>query len=106
VSWMLISSADDAELAVQRMRAALIEQIATEATLRRVERRFGRPTDLCRALSYASAMLLAAPFRSTRSVINIIGNGPDNASQDAQGARNVALGLAMAFRHLSVHFRR
>jgi hypothetical protein len=91
--WMLISSADDAELAVQRIRAALIEQIATEVTLRRVERRFGRPTDLSHALSSASAMLRAAPFRSTRSVINIIGNGPDNVNEDAQAARNVALGF-------------
>jgi hypothetical protein len=30
---MRIGSADDAELAVQRIRAAIIEQIATEATV-------------------------------------------------------------------------
>jgi hypothetical protein len=91
--WMLVSSAGDAELAAQRVRAAFIEQIATEATLRRVERRFGRPTDLSHALSSATAMLLAAPFRSTRSVINIIGNGPDNINEGAQAERAVALDL-------------
>ncbi|MPR11514.1 DUF1194 domain-containing protein [Microvirga tunisiensis] len=91
--WMRIGSADDAELAVQRIRAAIIEQIATEATLRRAESRFGRPTDLSHALSSATAMLLAAPFRSRRSVINIIGNGPDNVNEDAQGARDAALAL-------------
>src|SRR4051794_21709643 len=80
--WMLIGSADDAKLAVYRIRVAIIEQIATEATLRRVEKRFGKPTDLSHALSSASAMLLGAPFRSTRSVINIIGNGPDNVNED------------------------
>ncbi|WP_262272113.1 DUF1194 domain-containing protein [Microvirga yunnanensis] len=61
--------------------------------LRRVERRFGRPTDLSHALSSASAMLLAAPFRSTHSVINIIGNGPDNVNEDPLAARDVAFGL-------------
>jgi len=91
--WMLIGSANDAELALQRIRAAFIEQIATEATLRRVEGRFGRPTDLSHALSSASSMLLTAPFRSTRSVINIIGNGPDNVNEDAQAARDAALSL-------------
>ena len=91
VPWMMIGSADDAHLAVQRIRAAFIEQITTEATLRRVERRFGRPTDLSHGLSSASAMLLTAPFRSKRSVINIIGNGPDNVSDDAQAARDAAL---------------
>jgi len=91
--WMLIGSADDAGLAAQRVKAALIEHIATETTLRRVERRYGRPTDLSHAVSSASAMLLAAPFRSTRSVINIIGNGPDNVNEDAHAARDVALGL-------------
>jgi len=90
---MRIGSADDAELAVQRIRAAIIEQIATEATLRRAESRFGRPTDLSHALSSATAMLLAAPFRSRRSVINIIGNGPDNVNEDSQGARDAALAL-------------
>jgi hypothetical protein len=90
---MRIGSADDAELAVQRIRAAIIEQIATEATLRRAESRFGRPTDLSHALSSATAMLLAAPFQSRRSVINIIGNGPDNVNEDAQGARDAALAL-------------
>jgi Ca-activated chloride channel homolog len=91
--WMLVSSAGDAELAVQRIRAAFIEQIAAEATLRRVERRFGRPTDLSHGLSSASVMLLAAPFRSKRSVINIIGNGPDNVNEDAPAARDAALAL-------------
>jgi hypothetical protein len=93
VPWMLIGSAGDAELAAQRLRTALTEQIATEATRRRVERRFGRPTDLSHALSSASAMLLTAPFRSKSSVINIVGNGPDNVNEDVQAARKVALGL-------------
>lgn len=89
--WMLIGSAEDVERAVQRIRAAFIEQIASEATLRRMEGRFGRPTDLSHALSSASALLLAAPFRSARSVINIIGNGPDNVNEDAQAARDTAI---------------
>jgi len=38
-------------------------------------------------------MLLAAPSQSTRSVINIIGNGPDNVNEDAQAARDIALSL-------------
>jgi len=91
--WMLIGSADDARIAVQRIRAAFFEQIANETTLRRVEKRFGRPTDLSRALSSASDMLKAAPFRSTRSVINIVGNGPDNVGADAQGVRDATLAL-------------
>ena len=78
---------------MQRIRAAFSEQITTETNLRRVEKRFGRPTDLSRALSSASDMLKTAPFRSTRSVINIIGNGPDNVGADAQGARNATLAL-------------
>lgn len=89
--WMLIGSAGDAELAVQRIRASFIEQIASEAILRRVERRFGRSTDLSHALSTASAMLLAVPFQSTRSVINIVGNGPDNVNEEPQATRDAAL---------------
>ena len=64
--WMLIGSADDAAQAVQRIRDALGEQITAEANLRRVEKRFGRPTDISQALSAASGMLQKAPFRSAR----------------------------------------
>jgi len=91
--WMVIGSAGDAKLAAARIRGAIVQQIAVEATLRRVEKRFGRPTDVSHALSAASGMLLAAPYRTTRSVINIIGNGTDNVNEDAQPARNAALAL-------------
>ena len=91
--WMLIGSADDARLAVDRIRAAIMEQVVTEAALRRAEGRFGRPTDLSHALSSASAMLLRAPFAPARSVINIVGNGTDNVNEGPRPARDVALGL-------------
>jgi Ca-activated chloride channel homolog len=91
--WMLIGSGDDAKLAAYRIRVAVIEQIAVEATLRRTEKRFGKPTDLSHALSSASGLLLAAPFSTARSIINIVGNGPDNVDADARPARDVALGL-------------
>jgi hypothetical protein len=91
--WMVIGSASDAKLAAGRIRGAIVQQIAVEATLRRVENRFGKPTDLSHALSAASGMLLTAPYRTTRSVINIIGNGTDNVDEDAQPARNAALAL-------------
>lgn len=93
--WMLIASAADADLAAQRIRAAVLEQIAAEANLRHLEQRFGRPTDLSHALSAASAMLVTAPFRSTRSVMNIVGNGPDNVNEDSPAARDVALALGL-----------
>jgi len=91
--WTLIASAADADLVVKRIRAAVLEQIAVEANLRREERRFGRPTDLSHALSAGSSMLVTAPFHSTRSVMNIVGNGPDNVNEDSAAARDIALAL-------------
>ena len=37
-------------------------------------------------------MLLAAPFGSERSTINIVGNGEDNVGEDAGGARDRFVG--------------
>jgi Ca-activated chloride channel homolog len=91
VPWMLIASADDSKLAAERIRSAIIEQIAVEARLRKLEKRFGRPTDLSQAIISASGMLATAPYRSTRSIMNIVGNGPDNVNEDTEAARDMAV---------------
>ena len=90
--WTPIGSADDAGRVADRLRDAIMEQVVAEAVLRRIEGRFGRPTDLSLALWSASVMLQGAPFRSTRSVINIVGNGADNVNEGARTARDAALG--------------
>jgi hypothetical protein len=93
VSWMVIGTAADARLAADRIREAILEQIVVEADLRRRETRFGKPTDLSSAISAASGMLVTAPYSTSRYVINIIGNGPDNVNEGAQAARDAALAL-------------
>lgn len=48
-------------------------------------------TDIALAIRSASALLKSAPFRSPRSVINIVGNGPSNSGMEPAKARDAAL---------------
>jgi Ca-activated chloride channel family protein len=48
-------------------------------------------TDICLAIRSASALLESAPFKSLRSVINIVGNGPSNSGMEPAKARDAAL---------------
>lgn len=91
VPWMVIGSAEDARIAADLIEAR--RQVNVELEVRRQAAWYiGRLTDLSAAIDHSNEMLLAAPFGSERSTINIVGNGEDNVGEDAGGARDRFVG--------------
>jgi Ca-activated chloride channel homolog len=87
VSWMIIASPQDAEIAARVIEARRLVNLELEGRAQ-VEWYMGRLTDLSQAIEYADAMLLTAPYAASRVVINIVGNGDDNVGEDAGPARD------------------
>jgi hypothetical protein len=81
VSWRTISSPEDAE-ATSKEIASRLQSILDSSS-----RSVGTLTNLSGAIDHASDMLQQAPYRTTRTVVNIIGNGEDNVGEDPQRAR-------------------
>ncbi len=46
-------------------------------------------TDISSAMSYGLSMMVSAPYASGRSIINIVGNGRDNAGAGPGGVRDL-----------------
>ena len=91
VPWMVIGSAEDARIAADLIEARRQVNVELEAH-RQATWYIGRLTDLSAAIDHGNEMLLATPFGSERSIINIVGNGDDNVGEDAGGARDRFVG--------------
>jgi hypothetical protein len=94
VSWTIIASEQDARRVARAIEARLLVDVEREG---RSSEAFyaGRLTDLSQAIDHAALMLQAAPYAAPRGVINIIGNGEDNVGDDAQPARDRAVGKGL-----------
>ena len=84
--WRVIASTADAEAAARDLEAFATIDV-TAAALARERFYAGRLTGLARAIDHARDLIGSAPFRSGRSVVNIIGNGADNVGGDVAAAR-------------------
>lgn len=91
VPWMTIGSPQDAELAARAVEARMLVNISVESR-EHGEWYIGRLTNLSAAIDHADRMLLNAPFRGARDVINIVGNGDDNVGEDAGPSRDRFVG--------------
>lgn len=87
VSWALIESENDAREASRAIESRQLVEVELEGRAQ-TEWYIGRLTDLSQAIDRANEMLLAAPFKADRAVINIVGDGKDNVGEDAQIARD------------------
>jgi hypothetical protein len=97
VPWTVIETEEDARRVALQIRIEVVKNRAIEEHLRRVEKRFGEPTDLSNALLIGAGLLRTAPYRSEHSVLNIVGNGTDNVGEDAAPGRDqvVQMGITI-----------
>ena len=77
VEWMIVASARDADAFAARLAAA--------------PRPFFGRTAIGSALGFATALLARAPFQADRRVIDISGDGTDNAGPSIADARDAAV---------------
>jgi hypothetical protein len=89
--WMIIASPQDAEIAARAIEARQLIDLELEGRAQ-TEWYIGRLTDISQAIEHADAMLLEAPYRSDRAVVNIVGNGEDNVGEDPAMARDRFVG--------------
>jgi hypothetical protein len=96
VPWTMIANAEDAKRVSEHLLSIdLIEEsqgldrtIPTDHYEAPAEQ---HQTDIALAIRSASALLVAAPYESRRSVINIVGHGPSNSGPEPAEARDAAL---------------
>ena len=86
VAWTVIGSEADAAAVSRKIVERL--QIDVEKEAREQAIYIGRLTDISQAIDHATGMLDAAPFPTSRAIVNIIGNGEDNVGEDASFARD------------------
>jgi Ca-activated chloride channel homolog len=109
VPWTTIATPEDAMRVSQRLRSIhLIEEsqlldrdIPTDHYEAPKEQ---HQTDIALAIHSASALLKAAPSKSRRSVINIVGNGPSNSGMEPTQARDAALEAGQVVNGLVVSY--
>jgi Ca-activated chloride channel homolog len=89
--WMIIASPQDAEIAARAIEARQLIDLELEGRAQ-TEWYIGRLTNISQAIEHADAMLLEAPYRSDRAVVNIVGNGEDNVGEDPAMARDRFVG--------------
>jgi hypothetical protein len=95
VPWTVIETEEDARRVSLQIRIEVVKNRAIEEHLRKLEKRFGAPTDLSNALLIGAGLLRSAPYRSERSVLNIVGNGSDNVGEDAAPARDLVVQMGL-----------
>lgn len=59
-------------------------------------------TDISSAMSYGLSMMVRAPYQTNRSIINIVGNGPDNSGAGPGGVRDLLSELGVTTNALVV----
>jgi len=89
VPWMVIKDRASAELVAA----------AIEAAPRRI---FGGGTSLSGAIDYSVQMLTASPYRATRRVIDISGDGSNNLGRPAEQARDEAVKMGIRINGLPI----
>ena len=105
VSWTTIATIDDARrVAASLRRAPRIDRSgwarrgngsdSSAATQHR--------TDISAAIDFALGLLLTAPYRSPRSVINVCANGKDNVGPGPRAARDRALAAGVVINGLAI----
>lgn len=87
VAWTIIASRDDALAVAREIETRALVDVELEGR-ERIAWYIGRLTDLSQAIDHAQELLRAAPFKTGRSVINIVGNGSDNVGDGASLARD------------------
>ncbi len=96
VPWTTIATADDTKRVSQHLLSInLVEEgqlLDRDIPIDHYEApKEQHQTDIALAIHSASALLETAPFKSLRSVINIVGNGPSNSGVEPTRARDAAL---------------
>lgn len=89
INWVRISDAQSAEALAQAIDAA-------------ARRLFGGGTSLSGAIDYSMAVLAASPFRSARRVIDVSGDGSNNAGRLAATARDEAVKAGVVINGLPI----
>lgn len=82
--WKLIATPADASAAARDLGGELDALLGSYAALK-----LGELTDLSGAIDFGGAMLAAAPFAGSRSVLNILGNGIDNVGGGPRPSRDL-----------------
>jgi Ca-activated chloride channel family protein len=99
VPWTLIASITDAEgVATMLRRVPSIDRRDWAGSGGRGEVapiRADLRTDISATIDFATDLALLAPYRATRSVINICANGKDNVGADPRAARDRAVATGM-----------
>jgi Ca-activated chloride channel family protein len=85
VSWTIIASAKDAQAVSRRLESDFHAFAAADPPAPPLSPHM---TDLSGAIDHAAILLLTAPFVSSRSVVNVIGDGWDNVGEGPRHARD------------------
>jgi hypothetical protein len=95
VPWTLIASPEDARRVGRELREARgIPRFGYGTTHLRPWRSNGA-TDISEALLHATRLAIAAPYRASRTVLNICSNGTDNIGEGPERARDEAMALGL-----------
>jgi Protein of unknown function (DUF1194) len=85
IEWTTIATAADAAATSDRLRSSFRNFAASDPPSLPYAPHM---TDLSGAIDHAAVLLLTAPYRADRSVINVIGNGWDNVGEGPRAARD------------------
>jgi hypothetical protein len=102
VPWTVLRTGDDAHRIATSIRQGAIDRSGWERRSHGPERSFRaeRRTDLSAAIDLAYDLMLGAPYRAPRRVINICANGADNVGPGPRQARDRALAAGIVINAL------
>jgi Ca-activated chloride channel homolog len=95
VPWTLIASPEDARRVGRELREARGIPRFGYGTAHLRPWRSNGATDISEALLHATRLAIAAPYRASRTVLNICSNGTDNIGEGPERARDEALALGL-----------
>jgi len=99
VAWDVIGTMDDAARIADKLGARPLIDFNHALAHRHQDQSSGedRLTDLSKAIDCGRSLLADAPFRTDRSVLNIVGDGVDNFGEESDAARDraVAAGITV-----------
>ncbi len=108
VPWTIIASAEDALRVALLLRSAPKIDRSHYETGSNADRHrdgpFGRAgrTDVAMAIDFATALALASPYAASRSVVNVMANGADNAGDAPRVARARALDAGLTINGVAI----
>jgi Ca-activated chloride channel homolog len=95
VPWTLIASPEDARRVGRELREARGIPRFGYGTAHLRPWRSNGATDISEALLHATSLAIGAPYRASRTVLNICSNGTDNIGEGPERARDEALALGL-----------